>query len=234
MKKLLSLLILVALALAACGSGGEIAATVNSTSEITAANVEALMDPADGAKVSKQQLADFLDFTIKWTIIEEAAASEFGITFTEEEIGVEADEIIATNVTDDSTREEFLATNEVTEEFLQNVAHQQLIAGDVAIVLEADLEEPAQEDVDAQLETAIRGLTEVCGSHILVETEDGANDVLVRLDEGESFEDLAMEVSLDPGSGAAGGDLGCAPVGRYVPESTTSSERVNSQRPFTP
>jgi hypothetical protein len=52
--------------------------------------------------------------------------------------------------------------------------------------------------------------------HILVETEEEAQDVLARLEDGEDFGELAMEVSTDPGSGANGGELGEAPRGSYV------------------
>jgi parvulin-like peptidyl-prolyl isomerase len=54
--------------------------------------------------------------------------------------------------------------------------------------------------------------------HILVETEEEANEVIARLEAGEDFAELAAEVSQDPGSGAAGGDLGFVPRGRFVPE----------------
>jgi peptidyl-prolyl cis-trans isomerase C len=54
--------------------------------------------------------------------------------------------------------------------------------------------------------------------HILVETEEEANDVIARLQAGEDFADLAAELSQDPGSGADGGDLGFVPRGRFVPE----------------
>ena len=107
MKKLLSLLIPAALVLAACGSGSnEIAATVDSTTEITAGEVEDLMDPGDSAAVPKQQFADFLDFQIKWTIIESAAESDYGITFTEDEIAAEADRVVELNLVEGQTREE--------------------------------------------------------------------------------------------------------------------------------
>jgi parvulin-like peptidyl-prolyl isomerase len=52
--------------------------------------------------------------------------------------------------------------------------------------------------------------------HILVETEEEANEVIERLDAGEEFSDLAAELSLDPGSAADGGDLGFVPRGRFV------------------
>jgi peptidyl-prolyl cis-trans isomerase D len=44
--------------------------------------------------------------------------------------------------------------------------------------------------------------------HILVETEEEAEQVLARLAEGEAFEDLAREVSIDTFSGQDGGELG--------------------------
>lgn len=52
--------------------------------------------------------------------------------------------------------------------------------------------------------------------HILVETEDEANAVIERLKAGESFTDLAAELSLDTVSGAEGGDLGFVPAGSFV------------------
>lgn len=54
--------------------------------------------------------------------------------------------------------------------------------------------------------------------HILVVTEEEAQDVLAALQSGESFSDLAKAVSADTGSGANGGELGWAPVTQYVPE----------------
>lgn len=48
---------------------------------------------------------------------------------------------------------------------------------------------------------------EIHARHILVETEDEAKDILARLDKGESFEDLAKDLSVGP-SGKSGGDLG--------------------------
>lgn len=60
-------------------------------------------------------------------------------------------------------------------------------------------------------------VTEYNAAHILVETEDEANDVLKRLDEGADFAELAKEVSTGP-SGRNGGDLGWFGPGVMVPE----------------
>ncbi len=53
--------------------------------------------------------------------------------------------------------------------------------------------------------------------HILVESEEEADEVVAELDDGADFGELAMERSVDPGSGEQGGDLGAAQRGMYVP-----------------
>lgn len=52
--------------------------------------------------------------------------------------------------------------------------------------------------------------------HILVKHEYEAKDLLQKLNEGKSFEELAKDFSLCP-SAARGGDLGEFPKGRMVP-----------------
>lgn len=49
---------------------------------------------------------------------------------------------------------------------------------------------------------------EVRARHILVKTEDEANDILKQLKDGADFAKLATEKSLDKGSAKQGGDLG--------------------------
>ena len=57
-----------------------------------------------------------------------------------------------------------------------------------------------------------------CVSHILVKTKAEADSVMTRLKNGEDFAGVAKQVSIDSGSGAKGGDLGCNPKGVFVPE----------------
>jgi parvulin-like peptidyl-prolyl isomerase len=54
--------------------------------------------------------------------------------------------------------------------------------------------------------------------HILVEEEDAARAALERIRNGEDFARVAMEVSIDPGSQEAGGDLGWFPRGQMLSE----------------
>ena len=53
-------------------------------------------------------------------------------------------------------------------------------------------------------------------AHILVDTEQEANAILALINDGEDFAELAIERSLDTGSGAQGGALGNSPVLYYV------------------
>ena len=52
--------------------------------------------------------------------------------------------------------------------------------------------------------------------HILVQKEDDAKNLIAQIRKGGSFEKLAAEHSIDPGSKARGGDLDWGPAERYV------------------
>jgi peptidyl-prolyl cis-trans isomerase C len=78
---------------------------------------------------------------------------------------------------------------------------------------------PSQEEIDAELEASLDNLTTVCVSHILVATEDEAQDAFDRVTTGgEEFGAVAVEVSTDPGSAENDGVLPCSPAGQYVDE----------------
>ncbi len=67
------------------------------------------------------------------------------------------------------------------------------------------------ERIKAQL-----GAKELKVRHILVAREDEAKEIIALIKKGGSFEKLAAERSIDPGSKANGGDLDWGPPGRYV------------------
>ena len=58
---------------------------------------------------------------------------------------------------------------------------------------------------------------ELCTSHILTNTRQEALEIIKLLESGQKFEELALTFSIDPGSGANGGSLGCVPLGAFVP-----------------
>lgn len=63
---------------------------------------------------------------------------------------------------------------------------------------------------------------EVRARHILVETKEEADAIKAELDAGGDFATIAQEKSIDPGSGANGGDLGFFAKGMMVPEFETA------------
>lgn len=99
------------------------------------------------------------------------------------------------------------------------------LAGQLALI-ETLTESPevTDEDVDAFYAENAEALAEACAAHILISTEERtpeeaealAEDLAAQLDAGADFAELAAENSDDPGSGSAGGELGCAPRGSYV------------------
>jgi parvulin-like peptidyl-prolyl isomerase len=78
---------------------------------------------------------------------------------------------------------------------------------------------PTDEEVQAYFDAHPEVVQETaCVSHILVETPEEAADIEAQLDAGADFAQLATERSIDTGSGAQGGELGCNPPGQYVQE----------------
>lgn len=73
-------------------------------------------------------------------------------------------------------------------------------------------------DVRAYYDDNQDQFTQNCASHILVDDEATAQDLSQQLADGADFATLAAANSTDTGSAANGGDLGCQPVGSFVPE----------------
>lgn len=69
---------------------------------------------------------------------------------------------------------------------------------------------------------------EIKASHILVKTEDEAQNVLARLKKGEKFDAIAKAVSIDTGSAKNGGDLGFFKKGQMVPEFERAAAALKS------
>lgn len=95
----------------------------------------------------------------------------------------------------------------------------------ITALLKKEIEEKAgqiedkevKEFYDKNLQEFITG-EEIKVSHILVNTEEEAKKLLVRIKKGESFSKLAKSFSKDPGSAGKGGELGFIKRGQMVPE----------------
>lgn len=83
-------------------------------------------------------------------------------------------------------------------------------------------EEAIRADYDAFV-AQFQPAEEVHARHILVETKEEADAIKAELDAGGDFAAIAQEKSIDPGSGANGGDLGFFSKGMMVPEFETAA-----------
>ncbi|WP_074032620.1 peptidylprolyl isomerase [Exiguobacterium sp. AT1b] len=97
-----------------------------------------------------------------------------------------------------------------TKEFKEALRGQMLV--DAA---KSELVDVTDEEVEAQF---AKENVEVEASHILVESEEEAQDIIKQLNDGADFAELAKEKSTDTGSGEQGGELGFFSTGTMVPE----------------
>jgi foldase protein PrsA len=206
------------LLLAACGGSGAVVATVNGI-DVTVSDVEELYAGSSGA-VPTEQFADNLLNTSSSSLVIQVAESEFGITFTPDEIEARRAELEAQVVAESGglSYEEFLENNGFTDR-----AHLSDRPSATRRRCRRDRTRDTFE-MRSPMRTCRRrtkpagfDLTEACVSHILVPTEEEAIAAKERIDGGETFAEVAMEVGTD-GTAAEGGELGCGPLSQYVPE----------------
>ncbi|MDJ0954984.1 MAG: peptidylprolyl isomerase [Acidimicrobiia bacterium] len=209
------LAVVVALAATACSGGADVAATVNGV-DIEVATVEGLVDNG-GEELTEEQFRSILTALVQWNAIADAAESEYGIAPSEDEVTAYADELLALQGAG-MAREDFLAAQGVTEAGFILSADRLLIEEQLLAELESEVEVPTTEEAQQMVVDDPKSWTLVCAAHILVATEDEAAAVQERLGAGEDFAAIAIELSLDTGSGPGGGDLGCAVPAGYVPE----------------
>ncbi|MDF0605626.1 peptidylprolyl isomerase [Neisseriaceae bacterium TC5R-5] len=105
-------------------------------------------------------------------------------------------------------------------EFIAEMANMQATALANRLISDFQQANPVSEaDLKAEYNKAIAEIperNEFRARHILVKTEAEANAILSSLKKGASFDKLAKEKSLDPGSKANGGDLGWQESSTFV------------------
>jgi parvulin-like peptidyl-prolyl isomerase len=143
-------------------------------------------------------------------VLDQALAAEFQVEVQPAQVEEKLAGLEAMLAESGMTAAQYLGVEEASDEMLwfnaevlalQELALDQLVVDpEVVVGLFAD---PAT-------------LTTVCSRHILVGTEEEAEEVEARLAAGEDFAAVADEVSLDTRS--EGGDLGCVLAGSFAPE----------------
>lgn len=182
--------------------------------DLNRSRVEILI-PESAGETAPSEFSRFLTVIIQWEAVAQAAESDFGIDPTEQEIDVRLEEFVA-GLGDGTTLEAYLASVNASVAGIREFARQLVIQDGIESRL-ADAADPISDDtITDELVNARLDWTVVCASHILVETVEDAEAVIVRLDGGEAFATVAGEVSLDPGSASNGGDLGCNSPSGFV------------------
>lgn len=149
-------------------------------------------------------------------IAEEAAAEEFDIEVTADEVDTLLEDVLAQVGGQAALDEELATTGGTMAGFRIELGRQRLQSEIIDALREQD--PLTDEDVRAAYEQQQAQFEQVDARHILVETEAAAQQVIERLAAGEEFAALAQELSIDTGSAEAGGSLGLTPRGTFVPE----------------
>ncbi|MEM8531409.1 MAG: peptidylprolyl isomerase [Chloroflexota bacterium] len=152
-------------------------------------------------------------------------AQDRGVEVADEEVDEQIEEFRA-GIEQSGTTLDDAVTGQLGFDSAESTGFRQFVSSLVAqekigetLVTSETVQAEVTEEVQQQ---ASEEVDEVQSAHILVETEEAAEEVLQRLDDGEDFEELAREVSTDPSAAQNGGDLGYTPRGQLVPEFETA------------
>ena len=187
-------------------------ATVNGTA-ITLEEVEAIR--IESSVANREQFNQDVFQLIVEEAVRQAAAAQYSIV--EDPAAIDAQyELFISGIEAEGSLDEYLESNGITLETIRHVAFQQVLLPEIQSKLTESLDPMSEEDLQAAYDEVLPGITTVCARHILVASADEADAVFDRLDGGDEFAEVAAELSIDTGSGAAGGDLGCVTADNYV------------------
>ena len=224
--RVLSVLVTAALVAGCAGAGSPATAASIGDQEITIAEVEEEFEALSEAPQVRDQLdADTtgeaergLQANVLTTLIREElleiAAEELDIEVTQEDLDAERAEVVEASGGEEAFQQA-LEQNAVSEEELEGLLRSRVIQARIG---EEFGEEVSDEDVRAAFDEDAQGQygEQVEVRHILVETEEEAQQAIERIEGGEDFATVAEEMSTDPGSAQQGGDLGLVARGTTV------------------
>ena len=223
-KKVLSVLLSAGLLMTACSSGdgksgqadkGENFAVVNGI-EIKQETYDSQLDMFTKMLAAQYDLATSMENSLIMEAVMMSELEKNGVELTDADYQEDIDRVIKQRGGQEEY-EKFLKDNGISEEQMKtSIRYETIHRKHKEWYTEKNA--PSDEDMKAYFEANKDSLITVEASHILVETEEQAKEVLDRIDKGESFEDLAKELSIDTHSGMNGGALGESSPNAYVPE----------------
>jgi len=138
------------------------------------------------------------------------------ITITDEEITNEIESYIEL-IGGEEVFTQFLSTNNMTEDYFKETIRKELIMQSHKEKFINTLE-ITDEDIENEFDTNKEAYVLVKASHILVETEEKAKEMLKQLENGADFAMLAKENSIHRSTAENGGDLGYFSKGQLDPK----------------
>lgn len=178
----------------------------------------------NGVAISKDEYAELLERKYGGHAIQELVEREL-VRQKAEELAAEVNEeafaelmeLVVLQLGGPQGLQQFLLQNRITlEEFEEQMRWNALLSE-----LAKSEVEVSEDDLEAWFEEHRNYFDEqesVEVSHILVDTEEEAEEILAALAAGEEFATLAQEKSLDPGTAVQGGYLGPITMGYTVKE----------------
>lgn len=179
---------------------------------------KAFLEDKANAEVVNQIKEGLLDKMVQQKVMLQKA-KEMKITADAAKVETEVNDLIANaikNVGDETKYKEQLAQINITPEdykaFIKDSVESNMILEQLYNSITKDIvvtDEDAKKYYDehpydyTEKPNMLKGV-----SHILVKTDKEASDIKARLDKGEKFEDLAKQLSQDPGTKDKGGLLG--------------------------
>lgn len=184
---------------------------------VAVVNGRAISGAELNARLQTQFGQQVLGRMIEEVLIQEAAAKA-GVTVTAAEAAAELEKVRARMGAQQLA--EALRQNNLTEVQYLGLLETELLARKVVGgMAQAQIKDADVSTYLAENQLRIRyANSQVRASHILVETEAEAQQVIERLAKGEAFADLAAEISIDPSAKTNKGDLDFFGPGAMVAE----------------
>lgn len=178
----------------------------------------------DGKTLEESLKEDIVEKLIMEKIVAQEA-KEMNINVTPEEIQEQMGQYIAA-MGGQEKFDEFLKSNEISKEFFEENLKKELLFNKhrEAFMNNTTIDEKEAKDY---FEANKDDLIVVRASHILVKTEEEGKEVLKRLNAGEEFSKLALELSIDKASAEQGGDLGYFGKGSMIAEFEDAAFALN-------
>ena len=145
----------------------------------------------------------------------EKESTALNITVSDEEIETKMAEYVE-EMNGQEKFNEFLESIQLSEEYFKANLRKEILFDKYRAEVLKDVS-VSEDSIKEYFEANKENLVVIRASHILVDSEEKGLTALGRLNNGEDFEKVAKDVSMD-GSAQIGGDLGYFPKGQMIPE----------------